>query len=111
VAKDTLWASGYELFDRISPILQRFLEGLTATFAQPAFKQTAEHNGQKLYAATRGAPENVGDILETIHPVIRTNPVTGWKSVSQLQSEIMATPNIPCSYLPLACNMLRASTD
>lgn len=29
----------------------------------------------------RGAPENVGEKLEAIHPVIRTNPVTGWKSI------------------------------
>lgn len=29
----------------------------------------------------RGSPGNVGSHLEAIHPVIRTNPVTGWKSV------------------------------
>jgi alpha-ketoglutarate-dependent taurine dioxygenase len=23
----------------------------------------------------------VGDVLEAVHPVIRTNPVTGWKSI------------------------------
>ncbi|KAG7109283.1 MYND-type zinc finger protein samB like [Verticillium longisporum] len=34
-----------------------------------------------IYSAERGAPENVGELLEAIHPVIRTNPVTGWKSV------------------------------
>jgi len=78
---DTLWASGYEIFDRISKPYQKFLEGLTATFAQPAFGNAAEKAGFKLYTETRGSPENIGDKLEAIHPVIRTNPVTGWKSV------------------------------
>lgn len=54
---------------------------MTATYAQPGFKEAADKNGFKLYAQERGAPENVGDVLEAIHPVIRTNPVTGWKSV------------------------------
>ncbi|KAI9333224.1 alpha-ketoglutarate-dependent sulfonate dioxygenase, partial [Zopfochytrium polystomum] len=29
----------------------------------------------------RGAPENAGDSLQAVHPLIRTNPVTGWKGV------------------------------
>ena len=29
----------------------------------------------------RGAPENVGTDLRAEHPVVRTNPVTGWKSL------------------------------
>ncbi|KAH6692505.1 alpha-ketoglutarate-dependent sulfonate dioxygenase [Plectosphaerella plurivora] len=78
---DTLWASGYELYDRISAPLQKFLDSLTATYAQPGFNEAADRNGFKLYSAERGAPENVGEILEAVHPVVRTNPVTGWKSV------------------------------
>jgi alpha-ketoglutarate-dependent taurine dioxygenase len=78
---DTLWASGYEIYDRISEPYQRFLETLTATFAQPAFNEVAEKNGFQLYDKPRGAPENVGTELKAIHPVVRTNPVTGWKSV------------------------------
>ncbi|KAI2639087.1 TauD-domain-containing protein [Hypomontagnella submonticulosa] len=78
---DTLWASGYELYDRISKPLRGFLDTLTAYYAQPAFNETADRNNFKVYSAPRGAPENVGEVLEAIHPVIRTNPVTGWKSV------------------------------
>jgi len=78
---DTLWASGYELYDRISAPLRRFLDGLTATYAQPGFNEAAARNNFKLYTAERGAPENNGEVLEAIHPVVRTNPVTGWKSV------------------------------
>ncbi|KAB5576212.1 hypothetical protein GE09DRAFT_1094991 [Coniochaeta sp. 2T2.1] len=78
---DTLWASGYEVYDRISPTLRSFLDTLTGYYAQPGFNDAADRNGFKLYSAERGAPENVGEVLEAIHPVIRTNPVTGWKSV------------------------------
>ena len=78
---DTLWASGYELFDRISRPYQKFLEGLAATYAQPEFNKAAANSNFKLYSAARGSPENVGEDLQAIHPVIRTNPVTGWKSV------------------------------
>jgi alpha-ketoglutarate-dependent taurine dioxygenase len=78
---DTLWASGYDLYDRLSPPYQKFFEGLTATYAQPGFNLAAKENGFDLYDKPRGAPENVGSELIAEHPVIRTNPVTGWKSV------------------------------
>ncbi|KAF1940074.1 taurine catabolism dioxygenase [Clathrospora elynae] len=78
---DTLWASGYELYDRLSQPYQKFFESLTATYAQPEFNRAAAENNFKLYSSARGAPENVGESLIATHPVIRTNPVTGWKSV------------------------------
>ncbi|KAG2177446.1 hypothetical protein INT44_007957 [Umbelopsis vinacea] len=78
---DTLWASGYEVYDRISKPYQKFLDTLTATYAQPGFNEAAKNNGFEIYDKQRGAPENVGSVLKAIHPVIRTNPVTGWKSV------------------------------
>ncbi|KAK3323381.1 hypothetical protein B0T19DRAFT_462932 [Cercophora scortea] len=78
---DTLWASGYEIYDRISEPYQKFLEGLTATFAQPGFNEVAKRGGFEVYDKPRGAPENVGTDLTAVHPVVRTNPVTGWKSI------------------------------
>jgi alpha-ketoglutarate-dependent taurine dioxygenase len=78
---DTLWASGYEVYDRISPAYQKFLDGLTATFAQPVFNESAAKNNFQLYSEPRGSPENVGTDLKAVHPVVRTNPVTGWKSI------------------------------
>lgn len=72
---DTLWASGYEIYDRISPAYQKFLEGLTVTCAQPVFQESAKENNYQLYSAARGSPENVGTDLKAIHPVVRTNPV------------------------------------
>lgn len=95
---DTLWASGYEVYDRISPAYRKFIETLTATYAQPIFQESAKNNNFELYSGERGAPENVGSDLKAVHPVVRecttmiqlgftntdlvgTNPVTGWKSV------------------------------
>ena len=80
-AADTMWASGYELYDRLSPPYQKFVESLTCTFARPDFNAAAERGGFKIYDKPRGAPENVGSVLKAIHPVVRTNPVTGWKSL------------------------------
>ncbi|KAF1808241.1 taurine catabolism dioxygenase [Eremomyces bilateralis CBS 781.70] len=85
---DTLWASGYELYDRISEPYQKFLEGLTGTFAQPGFSATAARAGFELYDKTRGAPENVGSAMKAVHPIVRTNPVTGWKSLFSVGGHI-----------------------
>ncbi|KAK3075636.1 hypothetical protein LTR53_000878 [Teratosphaeriaceae sp. CCFEE 6253] len=78
---DTLWASGYEIYDRVSPAYQKFLETLTVTCEQPVFGAAAKDNGFELYGGERGAPENVGTELSAVHPVVRTNPVTGWESI------------------------------
>jgi len=77
---DTLWASGCELYDRMSPLYRSFLETLTATCAQPVFK-TAATEGNFEVMSPRGSPFNEGDSFAPVHPVIRTNPVTGWKSM------------------------------
>lgn len=83
---DTLWASGYEIYDRFSRAYQKFFEGLTATFVGDGFLKAAAANPDrvKLYTDARGSPENVGGQLSAVHPVVRTNPVTGWKSIFAL---------------------------
>ncbi|KAF2451015.1 taurine catabolism dioxygenase [Karstenula rhodostoma CBS 690.94] len=78
---DTLWASGYEAYDRLSPAWQSFAEGLTATHHQPNFNRVAQQFGAALIDTARGAPENTGLDFAASHPVVRTNPVTGWKSL------------------------------
>ena len=95
---DTLWASGYEIDDRLSPAMRSFLEGLTATHDAKFFLEEAERLGNPLRKGVRGNPLNQGDALTATHPVIRTNrkladsfpalqmlicatAVTGWKSV------------------------------
>ncbi|OAP65088.1 hypothetical protein AYL99_01060 [Fonsecaea erecta] len=78
---DTLWASGYELYDRLSPEFQKLAERLTATHHQPNFVKVAKEFGEDLIEQDRGAPENTGIDFTASHPVVRTNPVTGWKSL------------------------------
>lgn len=80
---DTLWASGYEIYDRFSKPYQKFFEGLTATYIGDGFIRAAERDPERaiLYDKPRGSPLNVGKELTAVHPVVRTNPVTGWKSI------------------------------
>lgn len=83
---DTLWASGYEIYDRFSKKYQEFFEGLTATFIGDGFIKAAERDPEHVYIYTepRGSPLNVGKDLTAVHPVVRTNPVTAWKSIYAL---------------------------
>lgn len=83
---DTLWASGYELYDRFSRPYQKFFESLTATFVGDGFLRAAAADPEnvKVYEQARGSPQNVGRELSAVHPVVRTNPVTGWKSIYAL---------------------------
>ncbi|KAG9125308.1 hypothetical protein FRC07_008166 [Ceratobasidium sp. 392] len=78
---DTLWASGYEVYDRLSPSLAKYLETLTAAHEAHFFRDAAKAYGYTVRDQVRGSPGNFGDALEAVHPIIRTNPVTGWKSV------------------------------
>lgn len=78
---DTLFANGYALLEKFSPSLREYLETLTATYSQDKFRQYGQSNDFELYSEARGAPENYGDELIAKHPIVRTNPVTGWKSL------------------------------
>ncbi|KAF8530255.1 taurine catabolism dioxygenase [Hysterangium stoloniferum] len=80
VGGDTLWASGYAAYDRLSPALRTFLESLTAIHNADFFIHYAMREGLTIQDL-RGSPENTGSDLTAIHPVIRTNPVTGFKSL------------------------------
>ena len=74
---DTLWASG----DLLSPQFQSMADSLVGQFASPEFTAAAAHHGFKINQGPRGAAENVGEELSAEHPFVRTNPVTGWKSL------------------------------
>lgn len=78
---DTLWASGYEAYEQLSPHYKELLEKVTAVHSGKFFQNVVDKKGYELYSQARGNPANVGNELYTTHPVIRTNPVTGWKSV------------------------------
>ncbi|KAG5636948.1 hypothetical protein H0H81_006296 [Sphagnurus paluster] len=68
---DTLWSSGYALYSSLSPGFQTYLEGLSALHSGVA---------QAEGARAAGLPVRRKEI-ETIHPVVRVHPATGWKSV------------------------------
>ncbi|KAJ9160587.1 Alpha-ketoglutarate-dependent sulfonate dioxygenase [Coniochaeta hoffmannii] len=87
---DTLWASGYEAYDRLSPTFQKLAEGLTATHYQPNFVKVKDTFGEDLIDDYRGSPENTGLDFKAEHPVVRTNPVTGWKSLFGAAHQVAA---------------------
>ncbi|KAI1617061.1 hypothetical protein EDD36DRAFT_461924 [Exophiala viscosa] len=76
---DTLFASAYEMYDRMSPHYQKLCDGLTATHFQPVFSRVLKQSNDPLITENRGHPENEGLDFKAVHPVVRTNPVTGWR--------------------------------
>lgn len=80
---DTLWASGYELYDRCSKPYQKFLEGLNCTFIGDGYLMAADKFSDRfqIHEGPRGNPNNAGKDLLSVHPVVRTHPVSGWKHI------------------------------
>ena len=73
IGGDTIFASQYAAYDALSPRLQTYLDGLTAT-----------HDGGPSYRASnakRGIPETGKTYPSAVHPVVRTNPKTGRKAL------------------------------
>lgn len=83
---DTLWASGYDLYDRFSKPYQKLFDGLTANFIGSGFLNAAKMDpvNVRVHTEPRGSPLNIGEDLAAVHPIVRTNPVTGWKSIYAL---------------------------
>ena len=109
---DTLWSSGYALYSSLSPGLQIYLEGLSALHSAVAQADGARASG----IPVRREP------IETVHPVIRVHPATGWKTVyvnPGRSSSHSPSPNFlvlpifprslsdkPTHYPPLTCILL-----
>jgi taurine dioxygenase len=76
---DTLWSSNIAAYEALSPAMQEFLQGLTAThsiaqsFPTERFAQTPEAQ-ERLDAAKRKNPP-------VSHPAVRTHPVSGRKGL------------------------------
>ncbi|KAH3667527.1 hypothetical protein OGAPHI_003176 [Ogataea philodendri] len=66
---DTLWSSGYAAYDKLSEEFKRFLDGKQAVFISA--------NGYLDRKNPFGGPRKI----ERIHPLVRTHPATGWKSL------------------------------
>ncbi len=69
VGGDTIWASGYGAYDKLSPAFQKFLEGKKAVYR--SFHGYVD----------RDDPLSGPKYIEREHYLVRTHPVTGWKSL------------------------------
>lgn len=78
---DTLWASAYVAYGRLTPAYQKFIEGLTAVHKGNGFHLQAKVRGIDVHTDARGYPLNVGGDLRAVHPVVRSNSVTGLKGI------------------------------
>ena len=70
---DTMFASMYGAYDTLSPAMQSFLEGLTAT-------HESEHIYRGRYS-DRGVDDADKVYPSAVHPVVRTHPATGRKAL------------------------------
>lgn len=68
---DTLWSSQYAAYDILSPFMQTYLKSLTALHSA----DMQANDSRALGRPVRREP------VTTKHPLIRTNPVTGWNSL------------------------------
>jgi alpha-ketoglutarate-dependent taurine dioxygenase len=68
---DTLFASMYAAYDKLSPAIRRLVEGLTAI-----------HDGEPVYRGRFGHQDARGKAFPRAeHPIVRTHPVTGRKAL------------------------------
>ena len=58
---DTLWASAYEVYSRLSPDFAAFLEKKEALHEASFFRQAAQAFGIELRTGERGSPLNKGE--------------------------------------------------
>ncbi|BGP19098.1 hypothetical protein JCM10213_006636 [Rhodosporidiobolus nylandii] len=69
VGGDTYWASGYSAYDKLSPTFRKLIEGLKGAYRSAhAYPNPDDPEGPRVH-------------IETIHPLVRVHPVTGWKSL------------------------------
>ena len=71
VGGDTLWASGYEAYDRLSPVFQKFVDGLTGTYRNTGFFDQAKKENITLVQGPRGHPENISAENATAYEAVQ----------------------------------------
>lgn len=69
VGGDTLWASGYAAYEKLSPGFRKIIDGRTAIYrsAHPYLDRSNPEAGPKY--------------VEREHPLVRVHPATGWKAL------------------------------
>ncbi|CAF9921451.1 MAG: hypothetical protein ALECFALPRED_001805 [Alectoria fallacina] len=66
---DTLWASGYSAYEKLSPDFRKFLDGKKAIYRSAHAYLDRED------------PTAGPKFQERVHPLVRVHPATGWKSL------------------------------
>ncbi|KAL2155778.1 hypothetical protein VTH82DRAFT_520 [Thermothelomyces myriococcoides] len=69
VGGDTLWASGYAAYEKLSPEFRKFIDGKKAVY-RSAHQYLDREN-----------PTAGPKYIERIHPLVRVHPATGWKTL------------------------------
>ncbi|WVR05905.1 hypothetical protein IAU60_002931 [Kwoniella sp. DSM 27419] len=67
IGGDTLWASGYAAYDKLSPAFQKLIEPLEGLYRSAHSYTDPETGKQKP--------------IINAHPIVRVNPSTGWKAL------------------------------
>ncbi|KAI9884950.1 MAG: hypothetical protein M1823_003264 [Watsoniomyces obsoletus] len=101
---DTHWASQYAAYDLLSPGMQRYLETLTAL-------HSAEMQAEGSRAA--GRPVRREPVISE-HPLVRTHPVTGWKSLffnPGFVTKIVGVPKVESDAIIRLLNEIIATTQ
>ncbi|KAL1619670.1 hypothetical protein SLS54_006607 [Diplodia seriata] len=66
---DTLWASGYSAYEKLSPAFRKLIDGKHAVYR-------SAHS-----YLDRNKPDEGPKWIERVHPLVRVHPATGWKSL------------------------------
>lgn len=69
VGGDTLWASGYAAYEKLSPEFRKIIDGREAVYRSAHPYLDRDH------------PEQGPKYIERIHPIVRVHPATGWKAL------------------------------
>lgn len=69
VGGDTLWASGYAAYDKLSPAFKKLIDGLNGIYRSAHKYKNSDD------------PDAIPEPVLRTHPLVRTHPVTGWKSL------------------------------
>lgn len=69
IGGDTLWASGYGAYEKLSPEFRKIIDGREAVYrsAHPYLDRENPSAGPKY--------------IERTHPLVRVHPATGWKAL------------------------------
>ncbi|KAK4650880.1 hypothetical protein QC762_711470 [Podospora pseudocomata] len=69
VGGDTLWASGYGAYEKLSPEFRKFIDGKQAVYRSAHAYLDREN------------PSAGPKFVERVHPLVRVHPATGWKAL------------------------------